>query len=239
MMVSANSAIWVPAEPTVAGPKALEKDHHLGVESRPSQARQHAWRRVAGDQQEFEDAGQQHAPRRRVARGRKEGRQRQRHHHRQVEQDRRRRRRRKTVERVEDAAVERDQADQQQIGKRDPGELDREREAARILAEARRQQIDHHRREQATASASSTTWIASSSVKIRSVNSRAGPCPLAPRIARIGRNERGVERAFGEDRAEMVRQPQRDEKRIGHRPGAQHRRQHDVAQEAGHARERA
>ena len=35
--------------------------------------------------------------------------------------------------------------------------------------------------------------------------------------ARIGRNERGVERAFGEDRAEMVRQPQRHEKRVGKR----------------------
>ena len=40
-------------------------------------------------------------------------------------------RRREAAERVEDAAVERDQADQQQIGKRDAGELDRQREAAR------------------------------------------------------------------------------------------------------------
>ena len=55
--------------------------------------------------------------------------------------------------------------------------------------------------------------------------------------ARIGRNEGRVERALGEDRAEMVRQPQRHEKRIRHRPRPQHRGEHDVAQEAGHARQ--
>ena len=53
---------------------------------------------------------------------------------------------------------------------------------------------------------------------------------------RIGRHEGGIERAFGENRAEMVGQPQRDEKSIGDRPRAQHRRQHDVAQKAGDAR---
>ena len=71
-----------------------------------------------------------------------------RHHHRQIEQDRRRGGGGETIERVEDAAVERDEADQQQIGKRDAGEIDREREAARVLAKSRRQQIDHPGREQ-------------------------------------------------------------------------------------------
>ena len=55
--------------------------------------------------------------------------------------------------------------------------------------------------------------------------------------ARIGRHEGGVEGAFGEDRAEMIGQPQRDEEGIGDRPGAEHRRQHDVAHEAGDARQ--
>ena len=55
--------------------------------------------------------------------------------------------------------------------------------------------------------------------------------------ARIGRHEGGVERALGEDGAEMVGQPQRDEEGVGHRPGAEHRGQHDVADEAGDARQ--
>ena len=48
----------------------------------------------------------------------------------------------------------------------------------------------------------------------------------------IGRNEGGVESALGEDRAKIVRQPQRHEKRVRHRPGAEDRREHDVARKA-------
>ena len=55
--------------------------------------------------------------------------------------------------------------------------------------------------------------------------------------ARIGRHESGVEGAFGEDRAEMIGQPQRDEEGVRDRPGAQHRGEHDVAHEAGEARQ--
>ena len=55
---------------------------------------------------------------------------------------------RETGDRVEDAAVERHQGDQQEIGKRDPRELDRQREAAGILGKPRRQQRDHRRREE-------------------------------------------------------------------------------------------
>ena len=64
---------------------------------------------------------------------------------------------------------------------------------------------------------------------------RIGAALLAD--ARIGRHEGGVERALGEDRAEMIGQPQRDEEGVGDRAGAEHRRQHDVAREAGEARE--
>src|ERR1022692_2297119 len=46
------------------------------------------------------------------------------------------------LQRIEDAAVERDQRDQQQIGKSDAREIDRDREALRIAREARRQHID-------------------------------------------------------------------------------------------------
>ena len=79
--------------------------------------------------------------------GREKRRQRQGHHHRQVEQDRRRGGRGEAVQRIEDAAVERDETDQEQIGERDPREVDRKREAARVVAESRRQQIDYPGRE--------------------------------------------------------------------------------------------
>ena len=53
---------------------------------------------------------------------------------------------------------------------------------------------------------------------------------------RIGRHERRIEGAFGEDRAEVIGQPQRHEKRVRHRPGPEYRRQHDVARKAGQPR---
>ena len=88
-----------------------------------------------------------------------------------------------------------------------------------------------------SATASSTTWTMTSSVKMRSANSfeRVGAALLAD--AGIGRHERRVERAFGEDRAEMIGQPQRHEEGVGDRSGAEHGRQHDVARKAGDARE--
>ena len=89
----------------------------------------------------------------------------------------------------------------------------------------------------ASASASSTTWLASSRVKMRSPNSFAASDAALLADARIGRHERRRERALGEDRAEMIGQPERDEERIRDRPGAEHRRHHDVAQEAGDARQ--
>ena len=55
--------------------------------------------------------------------------------------------------------------------------------------------------------------------------------------ARIGRDEGGVERTFGKDGAEMVGQPERNEKRVGHRAGAEDRRQHDVADKTGQPRD--
>ena len=79
--------------------------------------------------------------------------------------------RREAVERIEDAAVERHQRDQQQIGKRDAGELDREREAAGIVARSRAPAARSPPGVKTSATASSTTWTANSSVKMRSANS--------------------------------------------------------------------
>ena len=71
-----------------------------------------------------------------MAGGREECGQRQRHDDREIEQDRRRGGGGETLQRIEDAAIERDQRDQQQIGKGDAGQIDRERIAAGIVAQS-------------------------------------------------------------------------------------------------------
>ena len=54
--------------------------------------------------------------------------------------------------------------------------------------------------------------------------------------AGIGRHESGIERTFGEDGAEMVRQAKGDEEGVGRGSRAEDRGQHDVAHKAGDAR---
>ena len=237
MMVSANSAICVSAEPTVAGPKRLRKSFTSASNFGQRNRRQHALpRRIGADQQRFEHAGDQHAPGRGVAGGREEDGEGERRDHREIEQDRRGGSRGEALQRVEDAAVERHQADQQEIGKGDAGELDREREAAGVLVEAGREQ-PMTVGVKMSATASSTSWRREQQREdaVGEQPRRIGAALRAD--ARIGRHEGRVERAFGEDRAEMIGQPQRDEEGVRHRPGAEHRGKHDVAHEAGDARD--
>ena len=171
-----------------------------------------------------------------MARSRKPHRHRQRHHDRQVEQDRRRRGGRKTLQRVENATVQGDQRDQQQIGKGDARELDRQPITARVTGEAGREHIDHCRREQQRDG--KQHHLAGQQQREYAVGEQAGAMrPALRQDARIGRHEGGVEGALGEDRAEMVGQPQGNEERVSDRAGAQDRRQHDVADKAGDARQ--
>ena len=62
------------------------------------------------------------------------------------------------------------------------------------------------------------------------------PPPLLAMDMRVGRHERRIEGALGENRPEMIRQPQRHEERVGHRSGAEDRREHDVARKTGQPR---
>ena len=219
MMVSANSAIWVSAEPMVAGPNRLRKSFTSSSSRGQRNAGSTPCREAsAASSSDFEAAGDQHAPGRGMAGGRKEQRERERRHHRQVEQDRRRGGRRKAAERIEDAAVERHQRDQQQIGKRDARELDREREALAVLRRSPAPAAEITAGVKISATASSTTCTMNSSVKMRSANSFDGSAPRLLADARIGRHEGGVERALGEDRAEMIGQPQRHEEGVGDGP---------------------
>ena len=55
---------------------------------------------------------------------------------------------------------------------------------------------------------------------------------------RVSRHERRVEGAFGENRPEMIGQPQSHEERVRHRTRAENRREHDVARKTGQPRKK-
>ena len=138
-----------------------------------------------------------------MTRGRKKGRERKRDHQRQVEQDRCCRRGGETLQRVENPAVERHQRHQQQIGKRDAGELDRQRKAAGVVREARRQDGNHRRREQQRHCKQHNLACKQDREDAVGKDTCAHRAAVFPYV-RIGGDECGVECAFGENGAEMV-----------------------------------
>src|SRR5262249_1478571 len=88
------------------------------------------------------------------------------------------------------------------------------------------------------AMASSTRLMVMSAAPIWSANSLAAGSPTCwGGRAEVGGKEGRREGALGEDSAEVVGKPERDEEGVGQRPCAEHRRHHDVAQEAGEARD--
>jgi hypothetical protein len=219
------------------GPERPEEAPDIVVQGEAAKRRQAvAACEIGADHRGLEAACDEHAPRRRVACVRKERGEGECRHHRQIEQDRRRRGRGEALQRVENAAIERDEAHQQQIGKGDAGELDGNGEAVRVFPVAGGQQRDHRGREQQREREQRGLHGDQHGEDAIGEQARGVGAALVA-DARIGGNERRVERPFREDGAEMVRQPQRDEERIGDRAGAENRRQHDVAHEAGHARQ--
>ncbi len=104
------------------------------------------------------------------------------------------------------------------------------------MGEARRQHIDHDRRESQRHRQQHD--LACQQQRENAVGEQPGahrPALLAN--AGIGRNERGIEGALGEDGAEMIGQAQRDKEGVGHRPGTEDGGQDDVADKAGHPRQ--
>ena len=167
---------------------------------------------------------------------RKESRQRKRKHERKIEQNWSGSGRRKTLQCIEDATVERHQSDQQQVRKRDAGEFDRERKSSGVARKARRQHIDHGRREyQRDRQQYDLAREQQREDAVRELSGARGATLLPD--ARIGRHKGGVEGPFGEYGAEMVGQAQRDKKGVGNRAGAQHGGQNNVANEAADTRQ--
>ena len=156
-------------------------------------------------------------------------------HHRQIEQNGAAAAAAKRERAFENAAVQGDQRDQQKIGEGDARELYCQSEALGIRGKSRRQQLDHRRREnerddQQDDLACKQQGEHTISEELR----RIGATLLAD--ARIGWDEGRVERTLGENRAEMIWQPQRDEKRIRDRSSSEHGREHNVPRKARDAR---
>ena len=143
---------------------------------------------------------------------------------------------RETVQGVEDAAPQRHQRDQQQIGKRDARQRHRQRKLVRLARKARRQELDHLRGEQQRQRQQHDLRREQQREDAVAELVRR-PLAFLGADPRIGRNKSGIERALGEDGTEMIRQPEGDEKRVGRRPGAKDGGEHDVAHEAGQTRQ--
>ena len=166
-----------------------------------------------------------------MSRRRKQHRHRERRYHRHIEQNGRCRCRCEARQRVENAAVKRHQGHEQKIGECDPRELDSERKTAGIFGEARGKKRNHRRCEdQCKQNQKADAAEKDGKYAIGEELCRTGPALFAD--ACIGGDESCVECAFGEDRAEMIRKPQRDKEGIRDRPRSEHGRQHHVAEKA-------
>ena len=149
MMVSANNATCVPIEPMVAGPSARKNARTSSSSLSGAKRGRPPWRARSPASRKYCRKPEIRTPQAAAWPGaRKKRRQRQRHHHREIEEDRRRRRAGKAMHDVEHAAIERHQRDQQQIGKGDPRQLDREPPLLGVLGEARRENAHGLRHEQ-------------------------------------------------------------------------------------------
>ena len=140
------------------------------------------------------------------------------------------------MQRVENSAPQGHQRDEQEVGESNARQADRERELLRLVRKAGRQQLDNLRREDERER--QQYRLRRNQQREDAVAEQGGRLRAALGAdACVSRNEGGIERAFGKDRAEVVRQPKGDKERVGDRSGAEDRGQHDVAEEAGQARE--
>jgi hypothetical protein len=184
----------------------------------------------------LQQAGDHDAPGRCIGRAWKQERDGQRRDQAEIEQDGRCCGGREFVDRVEIGREQRHQRDEEQIGKGDPRQRNRELETLRVVGEAGREHahdLGHEGQGQGQQRDLNDQVQAEDAV---GEERRGGLARLLP-DARVGRDIGLIEGALAEDGPEMVGQAQRHRKRIHHRPGAKHGCKHDVAHEARHARE--
>ena len=159
-------------------------------------------------QGKLRDAADQHAPGecgdRRVAVRREEERG---ADDREVEEDGRHRRNREAAVHVQNAARQRDEGNEQDVGEHDPDHLRREIDLARRVREPRRQQVDEPRRGEDSEDRDRQKHDGKQRADPPCERFRLHLSPLAPVLGENG-DKRLREGAFGEEPAQDVRQPE-------------------------------
>ncbi len=134
---------------------------------------------------------------------------------------------------VQRAGQQRRETNQHQIRKRDPRQIDRQREFVRIFGEARRKHVHDLRHEDLAQDRQPAQperhhrdrFLSETTRRVRSLDrQQSGEF----------RDERGVERAFTKQPAEQIGQFVGHEERVGDRTGADQVRHQHVAQKAEH-----
>ena len=152
-----------------------------------------------------------------------------------IEQHRRERGNREAPVDVEHAARERHERDEQDVRKHDADHVRGELDLARRLGEAAGQQVDEPRRGEHAERPSRRAAPAPAACRPCRRASRVASAPLRAVVLGQDRHERLRERAFGEQPAQDVGQPERRLERVHLQPGAERGGLEAFADEAGDA----
>src|SRR6185437_1701606 len=203
---------------------------HLVREARQRQ-REAEPRLVAGDHQpkELREARERQRPGQRFAGQRPN--ENQRPDEKDIEQHRRRRRRGEALDRIQNAALQRRQRDEEQIGKGDPRQPDGEREFLRMRAKPRRQYVEQPGGREFARQDEEEQRRKQDRHRILGEALGVGLAVLRDHPGKE-RNERGGERTLGKEAAEEIGEALRDEERVGHRPRAEEGGGQDIPDKA-------
>jgi hypothetical protein len=136
-----------------------------------------------------------------------------------------------TVERVQDAAQQRHQGHEQEIGKGDAAEFDGQLELGGIGREPGRQDMDHPRHARHRGGGQRQQARKQNRQRLFG-EGLGGDLATLFQTPREERHEGRVERPLGEQPAKQIGQPEGHEEGIGDRPGADHRGDQDVPHES-------
>ena len=135
---------------------------------------------------------------------------------------------------VQGSRMEGHQGDAEQIGERDPRQLDGEGEFFRLRAKARRQKMDERRHEHPAERQRHDLGHHQQSEDLIGEMARRPDVGLLI-DAQIGRDISGVKSAFAENRPEMIGQANGDRPGVAHGSGSDQGAHHDVAKKPGQA----
>ena len=149
----------------------------------------------------------------------------------EIENDRRRSRRRKPAKRVQHTAELRDKRDKQQVGKRDLRQLNGESEPVGVIGKSRRETIHDPGHRHLKRRDEKHQGDDQNRQDFLGKTARRIP-PAFRHLPREQGHKSGIERAFGKQTAEEIRQLEGDEKCVGYRAGTQRGRNQNITREA-------